>query len=177
MDAVLPFAGVAALRLNSDVIVWEKNAVGVRKDKQPMAPGGRWVGLILLFSTQTGEPLAIMPDGVIQQLRVGGTNGVAAKLMAPPDARVYALLGAGEQAATQAAAMAAVRPLKQIRVVQPDARAPRALRRRDERPPARPHRRRRFARASRARRRRRGRGDEQHPPRDGGRAGWSRTRT
>jgi alanine dehydrogenase len=119
MDAVLPFAGVAALRLNSDVIVWEKNAVGVRKDKQPMAPGGRWVGLILLFSTQTGEPLAIMPDGVIQQLRVGGTNGVAAKLMAPPEARVYALLGAGEQAATQAAAMAAVRPLKQIRVYSP----------------------------------------------------------
>ncbi len=119
MDAVLPFAGVAALRLNSDVILWEKSGAGVRKDKQPVAPGGKWVGLILLFSTRTGEPLAIMPDGVIQQLRVGATNGVAAKLMAPPDAAVYALLGAGEQAATQAAAMVAVRPLREIRVYSP----------------------------------------------------------
>ena len=121
MDAVLPFAGVAALRLNSDVIQWEKNAVGVRKDKQPMAPGGKWVGLILLFSTRTCEPLAIMPDGVIQQLRVGATNGVAAKVLAPPDAAVYGLLGAGEQAVTQATAMAAVRSLREIRVYSPTA--------------------------------------------------------
>src|SRR3954469_24526616 len=118
MDAVLPFAGVAALRLNSDVIVWEKNAVGVRKDKQPVAPGGKWVGLILLFSTRTGEPLAIMPDGVIQRMRVGGTNGLAARYRAP-DSKVYALLGAGWQAGAQAMAMAAVHPLREIRIYSP----------------------------------------------------------
>jgi alanine dehydrogenase len=119
MDGLLPRFSVAALRLNSDVIRWQSGATGIRKDKQPMAGDGKWVGLILLFSTETGEPLAIMPDGVIQRLRVGATNGIAAKCMAPPDARVYALLGAGWQAGAQARAMAAVRPLREIRVYSP----------------------------------------------------------
>lgn len=119
MDGLLPRFGVAALRLNSDVIRWQPGATGIRKDKQPVAGAGRWVGLILLFSTETGEPLAIMPDGVIQRLRVGATNGIAAKYLAPPDAGVYALLGAGWQAGAQARAMATVRPLREIRIYSP----------------------------------------------------------
>jgi hypothetical protein len=34
------------------------------KDKVPMAPGKKWVGLIQLFSAETGEPLAMFPDEV-----------------------------------------------------------------------------------------------------------------
>src|SRR5579885_3368299 len=93
MDGLLPRYGVAALRLNSDVIRWEAGPSGIRKDKQPVGPGGTWVGLVLLFSMRTGEPLALLPDGVIQRMRVGATNGLAARFLAPPDARVYALLG------------------------------------------------------------------------------------
>ncbi len=119
MDGLVPRYGVAALRLNSDVIRWQAGPAGIRKDKQPVAPGGRWVGLVLLFSTHTGEPLAIMPDGVIQRLRVGATNGLAARYLAPAAARVYALLGAGWQAGAQARAMAAVRPLREIRIYSP----------------------------------------------------------
>jgi alanine dehydrogenase len=119
MDGLLPRFGVAALRLNSDVIRWQPGASGIRKDKQPVAGDGKWVGLVLLFSTATGELLAIVPDGVIQRLRVGATNGIAAKYLAPPNARVYALLGAGWQAAAQARAMAAVRPLREIRIYSP----------------------------------------------------------
>jgi ornithine cyclodeaminase/alanine dehydrogenase-like protein (mu-crystallin family) len=119
MDGLVPRYGVAALRLNSDVIRWEAGPAGIRKDKQPLAPGGTWVGLIFLFSTETGEPLAIMPDGVIQRLRVGATNGIAARYMAPRDAGVYALLGAGWQAGAQARAIAQVRPLREIRIYAP----------------------------------------------------------
>jgi len=115
MDGLLPRFGVAALRLNSDVIRWQSGATGIRKDKQPLAGDGQWVGLILLFSTETGEPPAIMPDGVIQRMRVGATNGIAAKFLAPPDARVYALLGAGA-------------PTRGDPRLQPDARQPRAAR-------------------------------------------------
>jgi alanine dehydrogenase len=119
MDGMLPRFEVAAIRLNSDVIRWQHGPHGLRKDKQPLAGGGKFCGLILLFSTRNGEPLAIMPDGVIQQLRVACSNALAAKYMAPADASVYALLGSGWQASGQALAMAAVRPLKEIRVYSP----------------------------------------------------------
>ena len=38
-------------------------------EKIPLAPGNRWTGLVLLFSTKTGEPLMIFPYGVLQRLR------------------------------------------------------------------------------------------------------------
>jgi len=119
MDGLLPRFEVAAIRLNSDVIRWQHGPHGLRKDKQPTAPGGKFCGLILLFSTRTGEPLAIMPDGVIQRLRVACTNALGAKYLAPPDASIYALIGSGWQASGQALAMAAVRPLKEIRIYSP----------------------------------------------------------
>ena len=119
MDGVVPKFEVAAIRLNSDVIYWNVNEFGVRKDKQPLAPGGTWVGLVLLFSTKTGEPLAIMPDGVMQRLRVAATNALGVKYMAEDAASVYALLGSGWQAEAQAAAVAEVRPLKEIRIYSP----------------------------------------------------------
>src|SRR4029434_1116935 len=60
----------AALRLTSSVVTWYEKAGGVRKDKLPVAGGNRYVGLVMLFSTETGGPLAIFPDGYGQQLRV-----------------------------------------------------------------------------------------------------------
>lgn len=119
MDGMLPRFEVAALRLNSDVIRWHHGPHGLRKEKQPTATGGKFCGLIMLFSTKNGEPLAIMPDGVIQQLRVACTNALGAKYMAPANAAVYALLGSGWQASGQARAMAAVRPIKEIRIYSP----------------------------------------------------------
>ena len=118
MDGMAPRYEVAAIRLNSDTIKWSRGPAGIRKDKQPVA-GGKWVGLVLLFSTRTGEPLAIMPDGIMQRLRVASTNALGAKYMTPPDAGIYALMGSGWQASGQALAMAAVRPLREIRVYSP----------------------------------------------------------
>jgi ornithine cyclodeaminase/alanine dehydrogenase-like protein (mu-crystallin family) len=119
MDGMLPRFEVAAIRLNSDVIRWQHGPHGLRKDKQPTAGSGKFCGLILLFSTRNGEPLAIMPDGVIQRLRVACSNALAAKYMAAPDASVYALIGSGWQASGQALAMAEVRKLEEIRVYSP----------------------------------------------------------
>lgn len=119
MDGVVPKYGVAAIRLNSDVIAWKVDSSGVRKEKQPLAAGGKWVGLVLLFGTHTGEPLAIMPDGVMQRLRVAATNALGAKYMTPAKSSIYALIGSGWQASGQAIAMAAVRPLSEIRIYSP----------------------------------------------------------
>lgn len=120
-EGMLPHAGVVALRLNSDVITWSSYAGAIRKDKAPLAPGGRWVGLILLFSTHTGQLLAIMPDGMIQSARVAATNALAARSMARADAKVYGLVGTGQQAGAQLLAMAHALQLTQVRVFSPNA--------------------------------------------------------
>ncbi len=119
MDGLSPRHGVAVTRLNSDVIRWHAGPAGIRKDKRPLAGDGRWVGIVILFSMQNAEPLAIMPDGVIQRMRVGAANGLAARYLAPPDANVYALLGSGWQAGSQAMAMLAARPIRELRVYSP----------------------------------------------------------
>ncbi len=119
MDGLVPRFEAAAIRLNSDNIKWNVASTGIRKDKQPTGTGGKWIGLVLLFSTKTGEPLAIMPDGQMQSMRVAATNALGAKYMAPPHTPVYALIGAGHQAAAQACAMAMVRDIKAIRIYSP----------------------------------------------------------
>ena len=58
--------------------------------KVPAAPNQRYVGLVLLFSVENGEPLAIMPDGVMQRMRVGAANGLGVKHLARKDARLSA---------------------------------------------------------------------------------------
>ena len=119
MEAGLLDPPVAALRLNSDVIHWEEKEGRTIKEKIPKAPGGKWVGLILLFSAETGEPLAIFPDGVIQRTRVAGTSALAARYMAREDAQVLGIFGSGWQAGAHVPAMCAVRNIKKIKVYSP----------------------------------------------------------
>ena len=120
MDGVIPKLGVGAIRLNSDILTFPRSGNEMRRVKVPAAPGNRYVGLVLLFSTHTGEPLAIMPDGVMQRARVGATNGIAAKYLAREDANVLAVLGSGWQAGAQVTAHDAVRDLTDIRVYSPN---------------------------------------------------------
>src|SRR5215468_11923861 len=74
--------GVLALRVTSDV-VQEQNLHGsVRLEKIPLAGTSMFVGLVQLFSSVTGELLAIMPDGAIQQTRVDVTSALGMRVMA-----------------------------------------------------------------------------------------------
>jgi ornithine cyclodeaminase/alanine dehydrogenase-like protein (mu-crystallin family) len=115
MDGSLPAAGVHALRLSSD-LTWEHDG---RREKLPAAPGGRYVGLVLLFDVEALVPLAIVHDGELQRLRVGATSALAVDLLAREDARVAAVIGAGWQAAAQVAGLREVRALDEIRVFAP----------------------------------------------------------
>ncbi len=121
MNGAVPAFGVSAVRINSDILTWPAGEGSLKRVKVPSAPGGRYVGLVLLFSTETGEPLAVYPDGIVQRMRVGATSGLAAKYLAREDARTVALLGAGWQAGGQAMAIAAVRPVTEIRCFSPRA--------------------------------------------------------
>jgi ornithine cyclodeaminase/alanine dehydrogenase-like protein (mu-crystallin family) len=82
-------------------------------------PGNRWLGIVLLFSSANGELLAIMNDGVLQRMRVGGANGVATKYLARQDAERVGLIGSGWQAGSQVMAVCEARRIKKIKVFSP----------------------------------------------------------
>ena len=119
MSGVVPRFGVGAVRINSDLLTWPVSESGARRVKVPAAEGGRYTGLVLLFSTHSGEPLAIYPDGVAQRMRVAAVSGLAAKYLARSDAREVALIGTGWQAGAQAMAIAAVRKVSRVRCYSP----------------------------------------------------------
>jgi ornithine cyclodeaminase/alanine dehydrogenase-like protein (mu-crystallin family) len=119
MEGGLVESRVVALRLNSDVIQWENRGDRVVKDKVPKAPGNKWVGLIQLFSAETGEPLAMFPDGVVQGLRVAVTSALAAKHMARQNASVLAVFGSGWQARAHVRAFCAVRKIARVQIYSP----------------------------------------------------------
>jgi hypothetical protein len=93
----LAHAGVVAIRIKSDVLSWPTMFGKVRAYNFCMEPD-RYCGLVLLFKTDNGEPLAILNDGVMQHLRVGATAAIAAKHMARRDASVLGILGSGGMA-------------------------------------------------------------------------------
>ncbi len=119
MSGVLPGRNIAALRLNSSVVKWYEKAGAVRKDKLPVAGGDKFVGLVMLFSTETGEPLAIFPDGYVQKLRVAGASAIAARYLARKNSTTMALLGAGWQASAHLVTMSMIRALKRVKVFSP----------------------------------------------------------
>jgi alanine dehydrogenase len=121
MDGVVPKLGVGAVRINSDIITWPKRGNNLRREKVPAAPNGRYVGLVLLFSVDNGEPLAILPDGVLQRMRVGAANGLGIKHLAREDATRVGILGSGWQAGAQLLAACAVRKVTSVRCFSPNA--------------------------------------------------------
>jgi ornithine cyclodeaminase/alanine dehydrogenase-like protein (mu-crystallin family) len=119
MSGATPHFGTAALRLSSDIVAWREAGGGMRREKLPAMPGGRWLGLVLLFSSHNGELLAIMNDGVLQRMRVGGTNGVATKYLARRAAAQVGLIGSGWQAGAQVMAVCEARNIKKVKVYSP----------------------------------------------------------
>ena len=73
-------------------------------------------GAVLLFSRETGEPLALMNASEITAIRTAAVSAVATRLLARKDAQELAIIGAGVQARTHLAAIACVRSIKRARV-------------------------------------------------------------
>lgn len=122
MSGSWPRVGIAALRLNSDIVTWPQINGTPRRVKLAVSePGGRYNGSVLLFSTDTGQLLCMFTDGVVQKTRVGGSSGVAARYLARTDSTTMGLLGTGWQAEAQLEAMCAVRALKLVKVFSPNA--------------------------------------------------------
>src|SRR5450631_1792222 len=120
MSGSWPAAGIAALRLNSDIVPWPTINNSPRRVKLAISdPGGRYNGPVLLFSTETGQLLCMLNDGIMQKNRVGASSAVAAKYLAPENPRALGLLGTGLQAGGQLEAMCIVRRFEEVKVYSP----------------------------------------------------------
>jgi ornithine cyclodeaminase/alanine dehydrogenase-like protein (mu-crystallin family) len=74
---------------------------------------------IFLVDPETGTPLAIMDGRLITEMRTAAVSAAATKLLAPPDARILAILGSGVQARSHVEALRLVRQFENIRVWSP----------------------------------------------------------
>lgn len=73
-------------------------------------------GGVLVSSARTGEPLALVNASALTEIRTAAVSAVATTLLARPDAAHLAIIGTGVQARAHALAIAAERPLAEIRV-------------------------------------------------------------
>ena len=116
--------GVFAIRMKSDVVYWPG---GETEEKYCMQPG-TWCGLVMVFSVRNGEPLAMINDGLLQHMRVGGCAGLGVKYLAREDACDVGIFGSGGMARSYLEAFYEVRKLRQGESLQPDQGQPRSLR-------------------------------------------------
>jgi alanine dehydrogenase len=113
--------GVWALRITSDIAGVETLPSGVKRRRLlPVAPGGKYVGLVTLFSLTSVEPLAILHDSFIQKMRVGATSALGIRELANPDVTVAGMFGSGWQAQAHLECLLMVRPsIEEVRVYSP----------------------------------------------------------
>jgi ornithine cyclodeaminase/alanine dehydrogenase-like protein (mu-crystallin family) len=107
-----------AIRMKSDVVSWPVRH-GIRVEDKYCVQPGLYCGLIFLFSTEDGAPLAIINDGFLQHMRVGALYGLGAKYLARKDAAIVGMLGSGGMARTHLTAFACVRNIKRAKVFSP----------------------------------------------------------
>jgi len=74
---------------------------------------------IFLVDPETGTPLAIMDGRLITEMRTAAVSAAATKLLAPPDAKILAVLGTGVQARSHVEALRLVRQFEEVRVWSP----------------------------------------------------------
>jgi alanine dehydrogenase len=108
--------GVHAVRMKSDIIMWPQAADGSSSEVKYCMRPGTYCGLVMLFSTGNGEPLAILNDGTLQHMRVGAAAGIGARLLARPNAHVVGLVGSGGMAETVLEGMTEVRDIRGVKV-------------------------------------------------------------
>ncbi|HEY0493177.1 MAG TPA: ornithine cyclodeaminase family protein [Candidatus Dormibacteraeota bacterium] len=94
-----------------------RNLLGYKAYTASRAGARFWVHL---FDGHDGERLAVIEADWLGALRTGAVSGLATGVLARTDAAVLTVFGAGHQALPQALAVAAVRPLAEIRIVNRD---------------------------------------------------------
>ena len=111
--------GVFAIRMKSDIVSWPTDDNGNWTEEKYCVEPGTYCGLIFLFSTVNGEPLAMINDGYLQHMRVGGGAGLGVRYMSRADSHVVAMLGSGGMARSYLEAFCNERDIRKVRVYSP----------------------------------------------------------
>jgi alanine dehydrogenase len=111
--------GVTSDRVDSDIITYVKRGDRMRQIRVPGTKDRKFCGMIYLYSSKTGELLAIIHDGYLQKFRVAGTAAIATKYLSREDSKVMGLIGTGWQAQAQILCQPAVRKLTRVKVYSP----------------------------------------------------------
>ena len=77
-------------------------------------------GILALFDAENGRLLALMDSGSITAIRTAAATAVAAKFLAPADARTLAIIGCGTQALQHVRAIREVRGITEVRALDLD---------------------------------------------------------
>jgi ornithine cyclodeaminase/alanine dehydrogenase-like protein (mu-crystallin family) len=72
-------------------------------------------GFVALFDGVTGVPKALLDASTITEIRTAAVSGVATRLLARPESKTLAILGAGTQARSHLEAMREVLPIEHVR--------------------------------------------------------------
>ncbi len=119
IEGAVPKAGTYAVRVRTE-LAHDSLVHGMRrKDKRVVVPKGGYHALILLYSLETAELLAILQDAYLNRMCTGANGGLGAKYLARENARRVGIIGSGWQAISQLEAVCAVRPIEEIRVFSP----------------------------------------------------------
>src|SRR5215216_3362470 len=117
--------GYVCARMLSDMVSWPREYGRVRENKYARQPG-TFCGLLFLFSTADATPVAMINDGILQHVRVGGGAGLGVKYLSRPDSRVVGMIGSGGMARTYLDAFCQVRKIAKVKVYSPNAEHVRA---------------------------------------------------
>jgi len=103
---VMPAAGEAAMGIKL-VTLYPRNTG---------TPVPSVMAIVVLFSTETGEPLALMDGRLITEMRTAAVSAAVTDRVAAPESRVLALLGSGVQARAHLGALSEIRRFDDVRV-------------------------------------------------------------
>jgi len=83
--------------------------------------------VIWLFSAKTGQALAMIHANTLTAIKTGAASAVATRYLSNPDASILTIIGTGEQAKTQLAAITSICQIKEVRLVDLDIKRCNAL--------------------------------------------------
>lgn len=111
--------GYVCARMLSDMVEWPRTHGKIRENKYAQQPG-TFCGLLFLFSAADGTPVAMINDGVLQHVRVGGGAGLGVKYLSRPDSKTVGMIGSGGMARTYLDAFLQVRAIERVKVYSPN---------------------------------------------------------
>jgi ornithine cyclodeaminase len=125
-EAVMPLRAFMPVPGSTGRIGWMPGAIesprctGIKVVAKYPTPAdgsrGSHVGVVLLFDSDRGDPLAMLDGAMLTAIRTAAASAVATRALARPEAARLLLVGCGEQAWHHAHAIARVRSLRSVRV-------------------------------------------------------------